>query len=176
LGSLGHVVHDDARLPAKTRSSNAAQARRRRVMEVRRPYLDQVGDAQRMPSRLHDASRTLLASIATPEGPLQSHVDQWVAAALEIGRLDERRAQLEAEGDPGQLVAPDGLPEGDPGQLVAPDGLPEGDPGQLAVSAPLREGITSQIVSLALLAEGITEQPGAADAPLGRHHGATGCR
>lgn len=67
------------------------------LMEVRRPYLEQVGDAQRLPSRLDDASRALLASIATPEGPLQSHVDQWVEAALEIGRLDERRAQLEAQ-------------------------------------------------------------------------------
>jgi hypothetical protein len=76
------------------------------LMEVRRPYLDQVGDAQRMPGRLDDASRALLASIATPEGPLQSHVDQWVAAALEIGRLDERRAQLEAQRSTGQEASP----------------------------------------------------------------------
>jgi hypothetical protein len=76
------------------------------LMEVRRPYLEQVGDAQRMPGRLDDASRALLASISTPEGPVQSHVDQWVAAALEIGRLDERRAQIEAQRSTGQEASP----------------------------------------------------------------------
>jgi hypothetical protein len=76
------------------------------LMEVRRSYLDQVGDAQLLPSRLDDASRALLASITTPEGPLQSHVDQWVSAAIEIGRLDERRAQLEAERSTGQDASP----------------------------------------------------------------------
>jgi hypothetical protein len=76
------------------------------LMEARRSYLDQVGDAQLLPSRLDDASRALLASIATPEGPLQSHVDQWVEAAVEIGRLDERRAQLEAQRSTGQDASP----------------------------------------------------------------------
>jgi hypothetical protein len=76
------------------------------LMEVRRPYLDQMGDAQRMPSRLDDASRALLAAVATPEGPLQSHVDQWVEAALEIGRLDERRAQLVTQRSTGQEASP----------------------------------------------------------------------
>ncbi|HWN67653.1 MAG TPA: hypothetical protein VNM90_08430 [Haliangium sp.] len=66
------------------------------LMESRRSYLDQVADAQLLPSRLDDASRALLASLAIPEGPLQSHVDQWISAAVEIGRLDERRTQLEA--------------------------------------------------------------------------------
>jgi hypothetical protein len=76
------------------------------LMEVRRSYLDQVGDAQLLPSRLDDASRALLASITSPEGPLQSHVDQWVEAALGIGRLDERRAQLEAQRSTGQDASP----------------------------------------------------------------------
>jgi hypothetical protein len=76
------------------------------LMEVRRSYLDQVGDAQLLPSRLDDASRALLAAISTPEGPLQGHVDQWVAAAVEIGHLDERRAQLEAQRSTGQDASP----------------------------------------------------------------------
>jgi hypothetical protein len=76
------------------------------LMEVRRPYLEQVGDAQRLPARLDEASRALLASIATPEGPMQSEVDQWVEAALEIGRLDEHRAQLEAQRSTGQEASP----------------------------------------------------------------------
>jgi hypothetical protein len=76
------------------------------LLEVRRSYLDQVGDAQLLPSRLDEASRALLAAIATPEGPLQSQVDQWVEAAAEIGRLDERRAQLESERSTGQDASP----------------------------------------------------------------------
>jgi hypothetical protein len=76
------------------------------LMEVRRPYLEQVGDAQRLPSRLDEASRALLAAIATPEGPMQSQVDEWVAAAMEIGRLDERRAQLEAQRSTGPDASP----------------------------------------------------------------------
>jgi hypothetical protein len=76
------------------------------LMEVRRSYLDQVGDAQLLPSRMNDASRTLITSITTPEGPLQSQVDQWIAAAAELGRLDERRAQLEAERSTGQEASP----------------------------------------------------------------------
>lgn len=76
------------------------------LMEVRRSYIDQVGDAQLMPSRLDDAARALLSSITTPDGPLESHVDQWVQAAAEIGRLDERRAQLEAQRSTGQDASP----------------------------------------------------------------------
>lgn len=76
------------------------------LMEVRRSYLDQVGDAQLLPSRLNDGSRTLIASITTPEGPLQGQVDQWIAAAAELGQLDERRAQLEAERSTGQDASP----------------------------------------------------------------------
>jgi hypothetical protein len=81
------------------------------LMEIRRSYVDQVGDAQLLPGRLDDASRALLASIITPEGPLQSQVDQWVAAAAELGRLEERRAQLESQRSTG--------PEASPGEVYA---------------------------------------------------------
>ncbi len=81
------------------------------LMETRRSYVDQVGDAQLLPGRLDDAARALLASIITPEGPLQSHVDQWVAAAAELGRLEERRAQLESQRSTG--------PEASPGEVYA---------------------------------------------------------
>jgi hypothetical protein len=76
------------------------------LMEVRRSYIDQIGDAQLLPSRLDDASRSLLAATVTPEGPLEGHVNQWIAAAVEIGRLDERRAQLEAQRSTGQDASP----------------------------------------------------------------------
>jgi hypothetical protein len=76
------------------------------LMEVRRSYLDHVGDAQRLPSRLDDASRALLASIPTLDGPLEGHVNQWIEAAAELGRLDERRAQLEAQRSTGQDASP----------------------------------------------------------------------
>jgi hypothetical protein len=76
------------------------------LMELRRPYLEEVGDAQLLPSRLDNPSRALLASLTTPEGPLEGHVDQWIEAAREIGRLDERRARLEAERSTGQDASP----------------------------------------------------------------------
>lgn len=76
------------------------------LMEVRRSYLDQVGDAQRLPSRLSDASRTLLESIITHEGPLVDQVNRWIEAAGELGRLEERRAQLEAQRSTGQDASP----------------------------------------------------------------------
>ncbi len=63
------------------------------MMEVRRPYLEQVGDAEALPARLDPPARSLLESITTPEGPLQSHVDTWIAAAGDLGRMEKRRAE-----------------------------------------------------------------------------------
>lgn len=75
------------------------------MMEVRRPYLEQVGDAEALPARLDTNARTLLQSIDTPEGPLQSHVDTWIAAAGELGRLENRRAEIEVQRTTGQSVS-----------------------------------------------------------------------
>jgi hypothetical protein len=67
------------------------------LMEVRRPYLEQVGDAQRMPSRLDDASRALLASIATPEGRCRARSTsgsrpRWRSAAWTSAAPSSRRS------------------------------------------------------------------------------------
>lgn len=75
-------------------------------MEVRRPYLEQVGDAEALPARLDPPARSLLESITTPEGPLQSHVDTSIAAAGDLGRLEKRRAQLEVQRTTTQSVSP----------------------------------------------------------------------
>lgn len=75
------------------------------LMETRRPYLEQVGDAEALPGRLDPEKRTLLASIETPEGPLQSHVDTWIAAAGDLGRLEKRRAEIESQRSAGQSVS-----------------------------------------------------------------------
>jgi hypothetical protein len=104
LTALAELTDDESRGPAYLDLRDRLMPRG--LMEVRRSYLDQVGDAQLMPSRLDDASRALLQSITTPEGPLEGDVDQWVEAAVEIGRLDERRAQLAAERSTGQGASP----------------------------------------------------------------------
>lgn len=75
------------------------------MMEVRRPYLEQVGDAEALPARLDPPARSLLESITTPEGPLQSHVDTWIAAAGDLGRLEKRRAELEVQRTTTQSVS-----------------------------------------------------------------------
>lgn len=75
------------------------------LMETRRPYLDQVGDAEALPGRLDPTSLTLLESLETPEGPLRIHVDTWISAAGEIGRLEKRRAEIEAQRSVSQSVS-----------------------------------------------------------------------
>lgn len=75
------------------------------MMEVRRPYLEQVGDAEALPARLDTNARALLESIDTPEGPLKSHVDTWIAAAGDLGRLEKRRAEIEVQRTTGQSVS-----------------------------------------------------------------------
>jgi hypothetical protein len=75
------------------------------MMEVRRPYLEQVGDAEALPARLDTRALALLQSLDTPEGTLQSHVDTWIAAAGELGRLEKRRGEIEVQRTTGQSVS-----------------------------------------------------------------------
>lgn len=75
------------------------------LMETRRPYLEEVGDAEALPARLDASTRTFLESIVTPEGPLQSYVNEWIGAAGELGRLERRRAEIEAQRAAGQSVS-----------------------------------------------------------------------
>lgn len=56
-----------------------------------RSYIDEAGDAKRLPSRLDEASKALLHKMPTPDGPLHFHVDAWTAEAAQIGILEERR-------------------------------------------------------------------------------------
>ncbi|GAB4569603.1 MAG: hypothetical protein Tsb0020_23840 [Haliangiales bacterium] len=72
------------------------------LLEVSRPYIDEIGDAERLPGRLDDETRALMASIETPSGTIEAHVDAWVEAANELGRLSERRAELERARADGQ--------------------------------------------------------------------------
>jgi hypothetical protein len=60
-----------------------------------RSYTDQAGDARMLPSRLDEASRKLLRELETPEGPLSDVVDDWIATALELEKVDAQRVELE---------------------------------------------------------------------------------
>ena len=64
---------------------------------ITRSYVDEAGDAKRLPARLDDASRKLLGKLQTPDGPLQVHVDAWVEEAQQLGVLEERREHLEKD-------------------------------------------------------------------------------
>ncbi len=72
------------------------------LLEISRPYIDEVGDAERLPGRLDDENRALMASIETPSGTIEGHVEAWIEAANELGRLSERRAELERARADGQ--------------------------------------------------------------------------
>ncbi|WP_437731869.1 hypothetical protein [Sorangium sp. So ce1335] len=61
---------------------------------ISRSYGDQAGDAKLLRSRLDDASEKLLKKLKTPEGPLAQVVEAWVAAALEIEKVEAQREQL----------------------------------------------------------------------------------
>ncbi len=52
------------------------------VQAITRSYVDEAGDAERLPARLDDASKQLLGEVQTPDGPLQVHVDAWLDEAL----------------------------------------------------------------------------------------------
>ncbi len=56
-----------------------------------RSYTDEAGDAQRLPSRLDEAAKTLLHTLPTPDGPLEIQVEAWTDEAKEIGLLEEKR-------------------------------------------------------------------------------------
>ncbi|XXT21685.1 hypothetical protein WME94_09000 [Sorangium sp. So ce429] len=61
---------------------------------ISRSYGDQAGDAKLLRSRLDEASEKLLKKLKTPEGPLAQVVDAWVAAALELQKVEAQREQL----------------------------------------------------------------------------------
>ncbi|WP_428264803.1 hypothetical protein [Haliangium sp.] len=75
------------------------------LAETRRSYIDQAGDAERLPGRINPAAKALLDSIVAPEGPLTDVVESWRSAALEIVRLDERRRRLEGQSGEGVGVS-----------------------------------------------------------------------
>jgi len=61
---------------------------------INRSYLDQAGDAHRLPARLNPAQQQLLSSLTTPDGTLAQYVEQWRTAALELAALDAQRTGL----------------------------------------------------------------------------------
>jgi len=67
------------------------------VQAVTRSYVDEAGDAKRLPARLDDASNKLLSELQTPDGPLRVHVDAWLDEAHKLGELQERREHLEQQ-------------------------------------------------------------------------------
>jgi hypothetical protein len=103
LSALAELARDPARIAAYLDLRDRLMPFG--MMEVRRPYLEQVGDAEALPARLSPGARTLLESIITPEGPLQGHVDTWLAAAGDLGRLEKRRAELEVQRTTTQSVS-----------------------------------------------------------------------
>ncbi len=54
------------------------------LLAVNRSYVEQAGDAHRLPARLTPAQELLLAALATPDGTLDQYVEQWRTAALEL--------------------------------------------------------------------------------------------
>ncbi|AUX36137.1 MULTISPECIES: hypothetical protein [Sorangium] len=92
LGALAEMTDDPAfaaaLLDLRDRLAPAG------LKAVARSYGDQAGDAKLLPSRLNDASEKLLKKLKTPEGPLSQVVDAWVAAALEIEKVEAQREQL----------------------------------------------------------------------------------
>jgi len=64
------------------------------IQAVTRSYVDEAGDAERLPARLDAAAKALLAKLQTPDGPLQVHVDAWIEEAKQLGVLEERREHL----------------------------------------------------------------------------------
>lgn len=64
---------------------------------ITRSYVDEAGDAKRLPARLDDASKKLLGKLQTPDGALQVHVDAWIEEAQALGALEERREHLEKQ-------------------------------------------------------------------------------
>lgn len=67
------------------------------LASVNRSYLDQAGDAHRLPARLNPAQQLLLSTLTTPDGPLDQYVEQWRAAAIELATLENQRATLLAQ-------------------------------------------------------------------------------
>ncbi|WP_437951329.1 hypothetical protein WME98_11130 [Sorangium sp. So ce296] len=92
LGALAEMTDDPefaaALLDLRDRLAPAG------LKAVARSYGDQAGDAKLLPSRLNEASEKLLKKLKTPEGPLSQVVDAWVAAALEIEKVEAQREQL----------------------------------------------------------------------------------
>ncbi|MGK4000184.1 hypothetical protein [Sorangium sp. So ce1024] len=92
LGALAEMTDDPAfaaaLLDLRDRLAPAG------LRAISRSYGDQAGDAKLLRSRLDDASEKLLKKLKTPEGPLAQVVDAWVAAALEIEKVEAQREQL----------------------------------------------------------------------------------
>ncbi|AUX40132.1 hypothetical protein SOCE26_015290 [Sorangium cellulosum] len=92
LGALAEMTDDPtfaaALLDLRDRLAPAG------LKAVSRSYGDQAGDAKLVRSRLDEASEKLLRKLKTPEGPLVQVVEAWVAAALELEKVEAQREQL----------------------------------------------------------------------------------
>jgi hypothetical protein len=64
------------------------------LLAINRSYVEQAGDAHRLPARLDPAQQEMLSTLATPDGTLAQYVAQWRTAALELAQLDDERATL----------------------------------------------------------------------------------
>ncbi|WP_437578672.1 hypothetical protein [Sorangium sp. So ce887] len=92
LGALAEITDDPALAAAlldlRDRLAPAG------LKAISRSYGDQAGDAKLLRSRLDEASEKLLRKLKTPEGPLAQVVDAWVAAALDLQKVEAQREQL----------------------------------------------------------------------------------
>lgn len=64
------------------------------LLAVNRSYVDQAGDAHRLPARLGPAHQQMLSTLTTPDGTLDQYVEQWRTAALGLAQLEGERATL----------------------------------------------------------------------------------
>ncbi len=63
--------------------------------EVRRSYVDEIGDANRLRGRLDDDARAFMASLSISDDTIETYVERWLEAADEMRQLNEQRIAVE---------------------------------------------------------------------------------
>jgi hypothetical protein len=64
---------------------------------TRRSLREQAGYAQALKQRLTEQERQLLATLPTPSGSLDDHLQRWLQAGARLGEIEDRRAVLAEE-------------------------------------------------------------------------------
>ncbi len=73
--------------------------------EVRRSYVDEIGDANRLRGRLDDDARAFMASLSISDDTIETYVERWLEAADEMRQLNEQRIAIELRRTSGESRA-----------------------------------------------------------------------